>query len=326
MSYDRKLLVRTVSPMVLLLLFRPRVPRCLPPKSVALLALLTGCLGVTTARADQRTFVLSPADLVGAPDSFSAKALSRSAILGRSVGLKHGALRFAKGVCPSLLADPTRRITRIRVLGGPAGAPLIVGRSLGSGLTNALALMKAVTWLPPTTGKTRQPNWVAEAPVADAIGFSTLGFAVGNQIGALGKDEGASRIPGFRIDVNLPINPGVGAVDLAVVLTTELPPTKLGKPGKRTECILVASVLPVDLQALRAVTDAAPLTPTTRNLLTGMLNTSQSFLDHGKPDRAARNVRSFVLAVAQRTEAEIPPPVAEQMIIRGNAIAEALSF
>jgi hypothetical protein len=73
------------------------------------------------------------------------------------------------------------------------------------------------------------------------------------------------------------------------------------------------------------VTAAAPLIPTTRNLLTGML-TRAELPRQREPDRAARNIRSYVLAVAQRSETEIPPSVAEQMINRGNAIAEALTF
>jgi hypothetical protein len=278
--------------------------------------------------ATARTFVLAPADLVAAPDLFGAKALSRSATLGRAVGLKRGALRFARGVCPSLLADPTRKLTRVRLLGGPAGAPLVVGRSLATGLTDALTSMKAATWFPPASGKTRQAHWIAEAPIAGAVGFTTLGFAVGDQTGALGKGDAASRVPGFRMNVDLATEPGVGPAELAIAVTTELLATKLGKPGKRTECILVASLPPVDIQALRDLLNAATplLTPVTRNRLTGILDTAQTFLDRGKPDRAARNLRTFALEVAQRSATEIPPAFAESMITRANAAAEALSF
>jgi hypothetical protein len=285
-----------------------------------------GCLGVAPVGAAQRTFLLAPADLVAVPDLFGAKALSRSATLGRVVGLKRGAVRFAKGVCPSLLADPTRRLTRVRLLGGPAGAPLVVGRSLASGLSNALTLMNAVTWFPPASGKTRQPHWVAEPPIADVVSFTTAGFAVGDQTGAVGSGDASSFTPGFRMEVNLATDPGVGPAELAVAVTTELPPKKTGKPGKRTECVLVASLLPVDILALRDLVALAPLTTVTRNRLSAILDTAQTFLDRGKPDRAARNIRTFALEVAQRSEIEISPAFAEPMINRANAAAEALSF
>jgi hypothetical protein len=57
-----------------------------------------------------------------------------------------------------------------------------------------------------------------------------------------------------------------------------------------------------------------------------MLNTAQAFLDRGHPDRAARNVRTFALEVAQRSNGEIPPANAEAMINRANATAEAMGF
>jgi hypothetical protein len=312
--------------LVLLLLFLPPVSRFPLINSLALAFSIVGLLGFVRVEAAERTFVLAPADLVLAPDLFGAKALSRSATLGGAVGLKRGALRFAKGICPSLLADPTRRLTRVRVLGGPAGAPLVVGRSLATGLTNALTLMNAATWFPPAGGQTRQANWVSEPPVADAVGFTTAGFALGDQTGALGKSEAGSRVPGFRVVVNLATDPGIGPAELAVAVTTELPATRLGKPGKRTECILVVSLLPVDLQALRDLMNAAPLTSVTRHYLTAILDPAQTFLDRGKLARAARGARSFALAVAQRSATEIPPVFAEPMITRANAAAEALSF
>jgi hypothetical protein len=270
--------------------------------------------------------VLTPADLVSAPDLFGAKALARSATLGRAVGLKRGAIRFAKGVCPSLLADPTRRVTRVRLLGGPVGAPLVVGRSLANGLTNALTLMSTATWLSPSSGSTRQASWITEAATSDAVGFETNGFAVGDQTGALGQNDAGNRVPGFRMVVNLASNLGVGSAELAIAITTELPPKKLGKPGKRTECILVASLQPVDVQALFDLVAATPLETVTKNRLNFILNTAATFLDRGKPNRAARNIRTFALEVAQRSETEIEPKFAEAMINRANAAAEALCF
>jgi hypothetical protein len=303
------------------------VTRLLSPTFLVLGLLFLAAFGDASANAATRTFALAPADLVSAPDLFGAKALSRSAMLGRRlVGLKRGAVRFAKGVCPSLLADPARRVTRVRLLGGPAGAPLVVGRSLGKGLTNALTLMNAATWLPPASGATRQAHWTPEAPVADAVGFTTAGFLVGDQSGALGMGEMGNRTLGFRMSVNLAGDPGTGSAELALAVTTELPPKRPGKPGKRTECILVASLLPVDVQALHDLVNAAPLTSVTRNRLNSILNTADTFLSRGKPDRAARNVRTFALEVAQRSETEIPPVFAEAMINRANAAAEALSF
>jgi hypothetical protein len=127
--------------------------------------------------------------------------------------------------------------------------------------------------------------------------------------------------------VNLAGDPGIGAAELAVAITTELPPKKLGKPGKRTECILVASLLPVDLEALRDLVTAASLGSVTEHRLLFILQRAQGFLDAGQvegPQRAARNIRTFALEVAQRSETEIPPEFAEAMVNRANAAAEAL--
>ncbi|MCC6764467.1 MAG: hypothetical protein IT293_07360 [Deltaproteobacteria bacterium] len=314
--------------LVLLLLTRRRVLRAFLSTLVAVAALLIGG-GPRSATAAERTFVLAPADLVAAPDAFGAKALARSGVLGKVVGLKRGAVRFGRGLCPSLLMDPTRRLTRVRVLGGPAAAPLVVGKSLAKDLGAALAAMNAASWLPPAAGRTRQASWVSEPPAVDVVGFTTAGFATGDQTGALGKADAENGVPGFRFAVDLAFDPNTGPVDLAVAVTSELPSKRVGKPGKRTECIMVVSMLPVDLQALRDLVDATPLDSVTRNRLTYILDRAQGFLDGGRPEgpsRAARNVRTFALEVAQRSETEIPPAFAEAMITRANAAAEALSF
>jgi hypothetical protein len=310
---------------LLLLILRP-VPLPLVRRFLTLSAFLFVCGGSLPAVAAERTFVLAPAELVTAPDLFGAKALSRSAQLGKAVGLRRGAIRFAKSVCPSLLVDPNRKITRVRVLGGPTGAPLVVGRSLATGLTAALTAMNASTWFPPATATARQISWVVEPPVADVIGFATAGFALGNQTGALGMGDAATRIPGFRFTIDLPNDPGTGTVEIALALTTELPATRVGKPGKRTECIMVASFAPVDVEALRDLVNATPLGNVTRNRLLFILQRVQGFLDDGHADRAARNMRTFALEVAQRSDTEIQPAFAEAMINRANAAAEALSF
>lgn len=312
---------------VLLLLIRPRVLRALRYHLLACALLTVGSFGPAPAEAAQRTFALSPADLVAASDLFGAKALARSAVLGKAVGLRRGAVRFAKSTCPSLLPDPTRKLTRVRVLGGPMNAPLVVGRSLASGLTTALTQMNAATWLPPASGKTRQSHWSAEPPATDVVGFATDGFAGGDLTGSLGGVDAGNRVPGFVVAVNLAgPDPGVGPAEIAMQLTTELPPKRLGKPGKRTECIAVAALLPADIPALRALVDAAGLTDVTTHRLQFILDTAQTFLDRGAPDRAARQIRSFALEVAQRTESEIPPPSAEAIINRANLAAEALGF
>lgn len=319
----REIVVRSL--VLLLLILRP-VPLPLLRRFLTLSAFVFVCGVSMPAVAAERTFVLAPADLVTAPDLFGAKALSRSALLGKAVGLRRGALRFAKSICPSLLADPTRKITRVRVLGGPAGAPLVVGRSLAPGLTAALTAMNASTWFPPASAATDQTSWVVEPPVADSIGFATAGFAVGNLTGALGKDDATNRIPGFRFTIDLPNDPGTGTVEIALALTTELPATRVGKPGKRAECIMVATVVPVDVEALRDLVNATPLGNVTRNRLLFILQRVQGFLDGGHPDRAARNIRTFALEVAQRSDTEILPAYSEAMINRANAAAEALSF
>ena len=312
---------------VLLLLIRRRVLRPFRYHLLACALLTVGSLGIASAEAAQRTFALSPAELAAASDLFGAKALSRSGALGKAVGLRRGAVRFAKSTCPSLLPDPTRKLTRVRVLGGPMGAPLVVGRSLATGLTTALTQMNATTWLPPASGKTRQSHWSAEAPATDVVGFTTVGFAIGDLTGALGSADAGNRVPGFVVSVNVAgPDPGTGPAEIAMQLTTELPPRRLGKPGKRTECIVVAGLLPADIPALRALVNAAGLTDVTTHRLQFILDTAEAFLDRGAPDRAARQIRSFALEVAQRTETEIPPASAEAIINRANLAAEALGF
>src|SRR5262249_16463859 len=150
-------------------------------------------------------------------------------------------------------------------------------------------------------------------------GFATDGFAVGDLTGALGSADASNRVPGFvvALDVAGP-DPGTRPIEVAIQLTTELPTKKFGRPGKRTECIAVASLLPADIPALRALIDAAGLTVVTNHRLQFILDTAQTFLDRGAPDRGARQIRSFVLEVAQRTATEIPPAFAEAMINRGN--------
>jgi hypothetical protein len=167
---------------------------------------------------------------------------------------------------------------------------------------------------------------VAEPAAADVIGFSTAGIAVGDQTGALGAADATNRIPGFRMTVDLTgANPGTGSVEIAIALTSELPTKKLGRPGRRTECILVVTLVPADLQAVRDLLAATPgLTDVTRHRLEFILDTAQDFLDRGARDRAARNLRTFALEVAQRSEIEIAPTSAEAMINRANLAAEAL--
>ena len=295
-----------------------------------LLSLLVAQLIVGTswsiAGATERTFVLSPAEVVSAPDLFGAEALTRSAVLGKVVGLKRGAVRFGRGVCPSLLADPTRKLTRLRVLGGPETAPLVFGKSVQKDLAAALTAMHAVSWVPPGAGTTRQSSWVVDASAPGVVGFATAGFAIGDQTGALGKPDASNRNPGFRVTLDIGVDPGTGPSVIAVALTTELAPKKPGKPGKRTECILVMALLPADITALRNLVDAAGLGNVTRNRLMAILDTAATFVSRGRPDRAARNVRTFALEVAQRSETEIPPASAEALITRANLTAEALGF
>jgi hypothetical protein len=91
----------------------------------------------------------------------------------------HG--RLKRGRCALQKASvrrssPTRRATSR----GCACSAAPVGRRSSSAVpweraTNALTLMNAATWLPPATGATRQPQWVAEAPATDVIGFATSG-------------------------------------------------------------------------------------------------------------------------------------------------------
>lgn len=322
-AYEVKTVRNATPVMVLVLLPWRRVSRLLSPTFLAV-ALILG-LG-SSAHAAGRTFVLSPADLVAAPDVFGAEALTRSAALGRAVGLKRGAVRFGRGVCPSLLADPTRKLTRIRVLGGPATAPLVVGKSLQKDLAAALTAMNAESWLPPGAGTTRQTSWTTEAPAAGVVGFATAGYATGDLTGALGKADAGNRTPGFRVELDVATDPGTGPSVIAVAITTELPPTRIGKPGKRAECVLVMALAPADVTALRDLVDAAPLGSVTHNRLMAILDTAATFLERGHPERAARNVRTFALEVAQRSETEIPPAFAEALINRANLTAEALSF
>ena len=62
----------------------------------------------------------------------------------------------------------------------------------------------------------------------------------------------------------------------------------------------------------------------TAHRLQFILDTAQTVLDRGAPARAARNIRTLALEVAQRSETEIPPAFAEAMLNRANLAAEAL--
>jgi hypothetical protein len=62
-----------------------------------------------------------------------------------------------------------------------------------------------------------------------------------------------------------------------------------------------ASLAPADIGAPSLV-NAAPLTSVTRHRLNFILDTADMFLERGKPDRAARGVRTFALEVAQHRD------------------------
>ena len=204
------------------------------------------------------------------PDLFGAKALSRSAILGKAVGLKRGAVRFAKGVCPSLLADPTRRITRVRLLGGPVGAPLVVGKSLANGThRRAHARWAPRRGSPPAIGKTRQAHLGRRGAVTGRRRIRDGGLRDrGSDRRARQGRRRQNRAPGFRVD-GRPREQSRASAPSSSPSPSRPSCRRRGSASRASAPSASWSrrLFPVDLMALRDLVAATPLTTVTRHRL-----------------------------------------------------------
>jgi hypothetical protein len=303
----------------------PRIRSLVP--SLTLVAVLLS-LAVLPARAAERTFVLAPADLVPAVDAYNADLLAHSASLGKAVAIRRGVVNLAREACPSLTADPQRRMTRVRVLDGPARAALLAGTSRRPNLLlgDALAFLGAAVWGAPASGRTRQPSWISEPVIPGVAAFATVGFPTGDDTGALTFEQGADPTASYRVDVNIGNGPAHEAVDLVVGITSELPPTRPGKMPKRIECFALVPTFAADVQGVSELVAAATLTDTTRNRLHGLLTDAADWLENGQNDRAVRKLKSFAVEVAGRSAVEIGPADAEALLNRALRVIEAIEL
>ncbi len=304
-------------PLVLLLLSsRPMLP---------LFALLLTLLNVAIAGAEERTFVISPADLSRMVSEFNAQAIAASSTLRSKVKIHGSDVRFFGRSCPALTSDGGAAASRIRVLDGASRAAQLFSRAPNLALGAALQSMGAASWAPPAVAHTMQPSWIVEpAPVAGTVGFSTAGFAAGDPTGTIGGASATDTTPSFVVGVDV-TNGATEPAALVLALTTELPPTRPGRKPKRSECFLLAHAYPTDVQALVDLVAATAISNDLRNRLGNILGDALDWLARGKPTRAARQTKRFALEVAGRSGSEIPADAAEQMVTRALKVSDALA-
>ena len=278
------------------------------------------------AAATERTFVFAPADLARLVTQFNSTVVANSASFSRQVSIHGNLVRFFGRSCQVVGSDPGYAASRLRVLDGPARAAILSGRRPDVALGSALQTLGADAWGPPATARTRQASWVADSAVAGAIGFTTAGFTSGDPTGAIGAAAIADTRPSFLVDVDLTSDITLEPAALVLALTTELPPSRPGRMPKRGECFIVASVDPVDVQALIDLLAVTPLADATRIKLEGILDDALSWIGKNRPQRAARVANRFALEVASRSGAEIPGDAAEKLVTRALQVTDALGF
>jgi hypothetical protein len=283
-------------------------------------------LSAAPAAAAERSFVLSPADLAQAVDQFNAGLVANSAAFGRQISIHGNAVRFFGRSCQTLTGDGGYAASRLRVLDGAGRAAAFAGRHPNIALGAALQSMGAASWSPPAVARTRQLSWATESVVPGAVGFATTGFASGDPTGALGAAAVGETTPSFLVTVDLTDDVRSEPAALVLALTTQLPPSRPGKMPKRSECFLVASTYPADVQALVDLLAATPLTEASRIRLSNILDDALGWLQKGHPQRAARAAKHFALEVASRSGAEIPTDAADQMVRRALLVTDALGL
>jgi hypothetical protein len=289
------------------------------------LAFLLAALSAVPAAAAERTFVFSPADLASMVDQFNASVIADSAAFGGQVGIRGNTVRFFGRSCQSLSGDDGSAASRVRVLDGSGTAALLAGRRPNSAFGSALRSMGTAAWILPATARTRQPSWVVESAAPSVVGFATVGFASGDPTGAIGAAASGNTTPSFLVSVDL-TNVAYEPAALVFALTTERPPSRPGKMPRRSECILVGSAYPADVQALVDLLAATPLADTTHVRLQNILDAALARLQQGRTKSAARAVKQFALEIARRSGAEIPPDAAEKMVTRGLVVSDALGL
>ena len=279
-----------------------------------------------SALARSRVFVVSPDHLVALIDASNAVLIERSGELGRrTVSLRRDAVRLARtSSCTSLGSASNLRLVRVRVAEGPEHAALLVGRRRPArGIAEALRLLGGASWLPPAEASTEQPMWEVE-PAGNG---TALGFTIRVLEGAILASARGQMEARFRVEVDLPDAIGAGPVPLILAFTTEKPPSRSGRRGRQSQCLVLAALDPADVHALVALLAATPLdNAVTRNRLNTILVTAQKWVDRDQNGRAANTIREFALEVSRRSVSEVPPHHAEAMITRALAAAEALEL
>jgi hypothetical protein len=289
-----------------------------------LIALFLTLMTAVPVVAAERTFVLSPADLARMMNEFSAAALGKSGSLGRQVGVHGNAIRFFGRICQPLTGGYAA--SRVRVLDGAGRAALLAGPRPNLALGSALQSMGADAWGPPATARTHQPSWVSEAAGPGTVGFAIAGFATGDPTGTLGAAAVGNAAPSFLVGVDLTPDFATKPAALVLALTTELPPSRPGRMPKRSECFLIGSAYPADVQALAELLAATTLPAATRTRLENIVEDAIVWLRKEQPQRAARAAKRFALAVASRSGSEIPGDAAEQMVMRALLVSDALGL
>lgn len=304
---------------------------------MAVLRLPTCALAIVVALALQgrglaaeRTFVLTPDDLVTMVDEFNASLIAQSASLERAVTLRQGAVTLAGMRCPSLAAEPARMLTRVRVLDGPARASLLTRRPR---LAQVLAAMGGAAWGPPATPLTHQPLWIVDPAVAGAAAFMSAGFSNADQTGALAYTAAGDRSPNFVVKVNDLVEPALhpltAPTELVLAITTEVPPDRphrRPKRLKRDECYLLGAAYSADPQILSDLVRAAPLDSDLRNHLLRIVTAGQHRLVHGETAAATAFLKRFATEAALRSLGEISPEMAEAMALRTIDAIEAMGL
>jgi hypothetical protein len=293
---------------------------------VLLLALLVGLVTATPAAATERTFVFSRADFAAMIDTFNGEVLARSADFGRQLRIRPDGVKFFGRSCTSL-GDGTHVISRIRVLDGADRAAQLAGkRRPNVKLGDALTSMNVAAWNPPTTTRTLAPWWFPDTSQEGAAGFAIAGFKNGDAMGTINASQVTDVIPKFLVQLDLATDVTDGPALLLIGITTDVPPSRLGKMPKRAECFVVAPVYPADLQALVDLLARTPMTDTLRTTVSGILDDASASLAANDPAAAARYAKSFAVAVAHGVGTDISGDAAEKLVVLALLVNDALGI
>lgn len=277
--------------------------------------------------AEQRTFLLAPADLVAMIDDFNAAVLDRSGSLGRGVvAIRRGAVSLARKPCPSLSVSMERTLARIRVLDSPTRAALLAGRRApNNALGDALALMGGTAWGPVVEAQTLRESWLAEDTQEGVAEFVAPFERIGSGAGTIDGTSRADTRASFLVRLEAGDSPAIDGIPLVFALTTSIPP-RFGRRSKQTECFLVAVIKGADLSTLFDLLTATPMPAETRDYLAGQLAKASELVVRNRSQLAVRALKRFGAEVAHGWGTGIPAGAAEELITRTVSVIEALGF